>query len=408
MLFSLSFGADATIEVIKKVESLPTIAIEDASVSYDDTFQLTFFKSIVADLNVISLFNVDRYHRKTDFETSNVLVENNNMNYVLRYKMFKDDNGALNIKLHFFRNNEIVFKKTYRISKKSMYMFIAHSMAYDINKFMGEPSVAWMKRKVVFSRIVESKKSEIVISDYTLTYQRTIISGGFNVFPKWANKAQTEIYYTALDTFKPTLNHLDTRTKTITKVISSDGIMICSDVSSDSKKILLTMAINGQPDIYLYDLETKKAKRETRYSGIDVNGQFMGNNKMVFISSRLGYPNVFSKTFGKNDVEQMVYYGRSNAACSANKEYIVYKARESSDAFSKNTFNLHLISTETDSIRRLTATGNNEFPRFSKDGDAIVFIKNYKAQSAIGIIRLNYNKNYLFPLKYGKVQSMDW
>ena len=52
------------------------------------------------------------------------------------------------------------------------------------------------------------------------------------------------------------------------------------------------------------------------------------------------------------------------------------------------------------------ATGVNEFPRFSRDGDAILFIKNYKGQSAIGIIRLNYNKNYLFPLKYGKVQSM--
>jgi TolB protein len=63
---------------------------------------------------------------------------------------------------------------------------------------------------------------------------------------------------------------------------------------------------------------------------------------------------------------------------------------------------------KTDFIRRLTATGINEFPRFSKDGDAILFIKNYKNQSSIGIIRLNHNKNYLFPLKYGRVQSMDW
>lgn len=104
----------------------------------------------------------------------------------------------------------------------------------------------------------------------------------------------------------------------------------------------------------------------------------------------------------------MVYYGKSNVACSAHGEYIVYKARETSHAFAKNTFNLHLISTKTDFIRRLTATGVNEFPRFSKDGDAILFIKNYKSQSSIGIIRLNHNKNYLFPLKYGKVQAMDW
>jgi len=168
------------------------------------------------------------------------------------------------------------------------------------------------------------------------------------------------------------------------------------------------MARNGQPDIYIYDVETKELQRETKYSGIDVNGQFMGDDKIVFISSRLGYPNVFFKTIGALDVEQMVYYGKSNAACSAHKEYVVYKARESSDSFAKNTFNLHLISTKTDSIRRLTATGVNEFPRFSVDGDAIIFIKNYQSQSALGIIRLNHNKNYLFPLKYGKIQAMDW
>ena len=408
MLFSLMFGADATIEVIKKADSLPTIGIEDSSIDYDERFRLIFFKSIVADLNVISLFNVDRAHRVVNFDAQTVVSANKDMSYVIRYKMFEDDNHALNIELKLIQNDSIMINKTYRISKKSMYMFISHSIAYDINKFMGEPSVEWMKRKVVFSRMIDSKKSEIVIADYTLTYQSIVIRGGFNIFPKWANKSQSEIYYSSLDGFKPTLKHLNLRTAKISNVISSDGIMICSDVSRDSKKLLLTMARDGQPDIYLYDVESKKLTRETRYSGIDVNGQFMGDDKIVFISSRLGYPNVFSKTLGDSDVEQMVYYGRSNAACSANKEYVVYKARESSKSFAKNTFNLHLISTKTDSIRRLTATGVNEYPRFSIDGDAIIFIKNYKSQSAIGIIRLHHNKNYLFPLKYGKIQAMDW
>jgi len=408
MLVGLMFANDATIEVIKKVDSLPSLAVEDASISYDDTFKLRFFKSIVADLNVISLFNVDRHHRSTHYNDTTVLVENKDKHYVLRYKMFEDDNGALNIVMKLMNDSNEVFSKNYKVSRKDIYMFVSHAMAYDINDFMGEPSVAWMKRKVIFSRIVAPKRTEIVIADYTLAYQHTILKGGFNVFPKWANNAQNAFYYSSLDGKKPTLKHLDIKTSKIKSIISSDGMMICSDVSSDSKKLLLTMARNGQPDIYTYNVDTKKYKRETRFGGIDVNAQFMNKNKIVFISSRLGYPNVFSKRLDTNEIEQMVYYGRSNSACSARGEYIVYKARESSNAFSKNTFNLHLISTKTDFIRRLTATGVNEFPRFSKDGDAILFIKNYKGQSSIGIIRLNHNKNYLFPLKYGKLQAMDW
>ena len=408
MLFSLSYAEDSTIEVIKRVDSLPSMAVEDSSISYDDTFKMRFFKSIVADLNVISIFNVDRHYRETHFNDTNVVVNNKDMNYVLRYKMFEDDNGALNIGIKLFKENEIVLSKNYKVNRQDIYMFISHAIAYDINEYMGEPSVAWMKRKVIFSRIVAPRKSEIVIADYTLTYQHTIVNGGFNVFPKWANKSQNSFYYTALDAKVPTLKHVDIKTAKVTTVISSDGMMICSDVSDDGKTLLLTMAKDGQPDVYSYKVATKRYTKETRYNGIDVNAQFMSKDKVVFISDRLGYPNVFSKRLGSSEVEQMIYYGKSNSACSAHGEYIVYKARESSNAFSNNTFNLHLISTKTDFIRRLTATGVNEFPRFSKDGDAIIFIKNYMAQSSIGIIRLNHNKNYLFPLKYGKVQSMDW
>ena len=404
---NIAYAGNATIEVIKKADSLPTIAIEDASISYTDTFKLQFFKSLVADLNVISLFNVDRHYRYINYNNTDVLVANKDMNYVLRYKMFEDDNAALNVQVKLLNDNEEVFSKKYRVSKKNIYMFVSHAIAFDINEFMGAPSVSWMKRKVIFSRVVAPRKTEIVIADYTLSYQYTVLKGGFNIFPKWATNDQNGFYYSSLDD-KPTLKYVDIKAGKIKSIVSSDGMIVCSDVSCDGKTLLLTMALNGQPDIYSYSLEKKTYKRLTFYNGIDVNGQFLGGDKIVFISSRLGYPNVFSKQLSTNDVEQMVYYGKSNSACSVHGEYIVYKARESSHAFSKNTFNLHLISTKTDFIRRLTAVGINEFPRFSQDGDAIIFIKNYKAQSAIGIIRLNHNKNYLFPLKYGRIQSMDW
>ncbi len=402
------FASDATIEVIKKVESLPSIAVEDASVSYDDTFRLQFFKAVVADLNVISLFNVDRYHRVTEYDAKRVLVENKDKNYVLRYQMYEDDSEALNVTMKLIEDDAEVYSKSYKVKKKNIYMFIAHAMAYDINEYMGEPSVEWMKKKVIFARIVAPKKSEIVIADYTLSYQHTIVKGGFNLFPKWATKEQRSFYYTSLDGLKPTLKYVDIRTAKVKSMMSSDGMLVCSDVSRDGRTLLLTMAKHGQPDIYTYNLDTKKFRRETKYGGIDVNAQFMGKDKIIFISGRLGYPNVFSKSLVTDEIEQLVYYGRSNSACSSHGEYVVYKARETSNAFEANTFNLHLISMKTDFIRRLTATGVNEFPRFSDDGDAILFIKNYKNQSAIGIIRLNHNKNYLFPLKYGRVQSMDW
>lgn len=405
---TLLFSSDATIEVVKKVDSLPSFAVEDSSVEYDDTFKMKFFKMLVSDLNVLSIFNVDKNYRLVNFDASNVAVENKDMHYVLRYKITKGSDGSFGVKVKLFSKNSVVLTKEYSVNNQRIFMFAAHSIAYDINGFMGEAPVEWMKRKVIFSKMVSPQKSQIVISDYTLSYQHTIVSGGFNTFPKWANKEQSAFYYTSLDGAIPVLKHLDVTTGKISVIKSSDGMMICSDVSDDGSKLLLSMAPKGQPDVYLYDVKTKNLKQLTNYGGIDVNGQFMDNGKVAFVSDRAGNPNVFMLDINSGLVEQLVHYGKNNSACSAHGKYIVYKARESSEMFAHNTFNLHLISTQTDFIRRLTAVGVNEFPKFSIDGDAIIFIKYYQGQSSIGIIRINHNKNFLFPLEGGKVQSIDW
>ncbi len=407
LFFFQVWASDATIEVIKKVDSLPAMAIEVGSDIPDSPLNKKFSKALISDMNVLSLFNVERTAEAVDFDESKVSRNNAKRDYVLRFRILTEDNGyVMQIKL--YEHGSVILQKRYSIANEDLAIFVVHTIAYDVNSALGEPPVEWMKKKVVISRLTSSNTSEIVITDYTLTYQHVIIKGGLNVFPQWANERQDALYYTSLTTLKPTLFRIDTKTGQKRKIMESDGMMVCSDVSDDGEKLLLTMAPNGQPDIYLYEVRTGKYRQLTFYSGIDVSGQFMDDESIVFISNRMGYPNVFSKKIDSKSVEQLVYYGKSNVACSAHNEYIVYKSRETSNAFSANTFNLHLISTKTDFIRRLTATGVNEFPRFSKDGGAILFIKNYQNQSSIGIVRLAYNKNYLFPLKMGKIQSLDW
>lgn len=412
LLLSLTvFAADATIEVIKKVDKLPSISVEDASVDYKETLSKKFFKVLVSDLNVLSIFNVYDNYNYNSYDADDVSADNAKRDYVLRYRLREDDEGNLNCdyKLLSSVDSKVLREKNFRIKKENLYVFLIHNLATDINDFIGAEPVEWMKSYVLIARLTAPNESEIVISDYTLTYQHVIVKGGLNVFPHWADKEQSSFYYSVLDAKKPTLYKLDRRTGVSKKILESDGMMVCSDVSRDGKKLLVTMAPQGQPDIYLYETESKKLQKLTNYSGIDVGGQFLEDeSEIAFVSNRLGYPNVFSKKIGSSGVQQMVYYGKSNVALAAHKNYIVYKSRESSNEFSHNTFNLHLISTRSDFIRRLTATGKNEFPRFSDNGDSIVFIKNYKAESSVGIIRLKQNKSFLFPLKIGKIQSIDW
>lgn len=408
------FAYDATVEIVKKMDKLPRIVFQDASLNTTDlNFRKKFHKILAGDLRVSAHFEVINDYLQSSYEGS---LEENFMNkyktdLILRYQLSFEYDGSIyaRVKLLNTSSGKVSFEKLYKISKLQRYPFLAHKIAIDINNEIGAPSIKWMEQFVIFSKYTSSKESEIVISDYTLSFQKTVIKGGLNVFPKWANQEQDAFYYTSYNTSKPTLYKVSVSSGKRQRIISGNGMLVCSDVSHDGKKLLLTMAPKDQADIFLYDVRTKALEKLTKYSGIDVNGNFIDNDKrIVFVSDRLGYPNIFAKNIGSNNVEQMVYHGKNNNSCSALDKYIVYSSRESDSEFGSKTFNLYLISTQTDYIRQLTATGKNLYPRFANDKETILFIKHYGNQSALGVIRLNANKSYHFPLKVGKIQSIDW
>ena len=409
------FGYDATIDIVKKGDKPPKILVQDAtSEQFENKYiEKKIFKLLVADLKISANFIVDDRYIKSSYDGD--FKENFQSdlmpNLIARYKLENQDDHLVGyIKLINAKNATTMYEGVYKISNKTRYPFLAHKMAIDINNKLGLPSIDWMKRVVVFAKYTGRRESDIVISDYTLTYQKTIVTGGLNIFPKWANKEQSAFYYSSYNNTIPTLYRVDLIKGKRVKIVSSRGMLVCSDVSKDGTKLILTMAPNDQPDIYLYNLSSKEKKRLTKFRGIDVSGNFIDNEtRVAFVSDRLGYPNIFAKNLDINaPVEQLVYQGRNNNSFSAYDNYIVFSRREGDSEFGKNSFNLYLISTKTEYIRQLTATGKNYFPRFANSGETIMFIKNYQRQSAIGIVRLYSNKSFLFPLKVGKIQSLDW
>jgi len=409
---NMLYALDATMEIIKNKSNLPTISI---ILSTDSDITNKVYKGLLSlvekDLQVSGHFNnsnviiENMYEMAPDF----LLLKDNGIDLYLILQVKKNDNGLIvNTKLYDVNTNNLVMSKAYSTSSIARYPFLSHKIAIDTNKYLKAPSIDWMDRFVIFSRYIDSKTSEIVVSDYTLTYQKIVVKGGLNIFPKWANKEQDSFYYTSYRGLRPALIKQNLYTSESTKLLTSDGMIVCSDVSKDGKKLVLTMAPNSQPDIYIYNTETKLKTRITKYNGIDVGGSFVENDsKIVFVSDRLKSPNIFAKKIGSKGVERLIYHGKNNSQCSTYNDYIVYASRETDNEFGDNVFNLYLISTYSDYVRRLTTNGRNQFPKFSSNGESILFIKN-DGKSYLGIIRLNYNKSFLFPLKSGKLQSIDW
>ncbi len=405
---------DSTIQIVKNLEKHPRLVVADAgNLGVKDKTKRKLLKLLIGDLKVSAYFNVDESYVKMDYMNNDGMatLANSGVEIIAKIKVEKEQTGKLlaSVKLINAKNGDLLYEKFYSISKSNRYPFLAHNIAIDVNNYFGAPSISWMKNYIIFARYTSSGESEILVADYTLTFKKKIISGGLNVFPKWANSKQDSFYYTSYNGLHPTLYLVNVYTGNKTKIASSPGMIVCSDVSKDGSKLLITMAPNDQPDIYLFDVASGSKKRLTTYKGIDVSGNFVDNDEnIVFVSERLGYPNIFQKSIGGGSVEQMIYHGKNNSSCSSFGKYIVYSSRESKNSFGKNIFNLYLISTQTDFIRKLTTNGKNMYPRFADDGETVIFIKYIGNKSALGVLRLNANKSFLFPLNAGKIQSIDW
>ena len=404
------FSADATIDVINKGLVLPKIIVQDATKGFaNKAMQDKFFKIVIEDLKVGSAFEVSDKYYTSGFDDSAIINADERADLIYRYSLTQLGN-KLNLKFKIInvKTKQIRYNNEYTQSADK-FVFLAHKSMVDMARNLNLSPVDWMDKSIIFSQYTSPGKSNIVVADYTLTYQKVIVRGGLNIFPKWANEDQSAFYYTSYVNSIPTLYKFNLNNMHKTKITQSNGMIAASDVSKDGNKILLTMAPNDQSDIYLYDTVNIKFTRVTTFSGIDVNGNFIDNDsRVVFVSDRLGYPNIFATSVDGGAVEQMVFHGKNNNSISTFKNYIVYSSRESVNEYAQKTFNLYLISTKSDYIRQLTAGGINTYPRFSSDGGSIIFIKNLDGNSAVGIIRVNENRIFQFPLKIGKLQSIDW
>ena len=407
------FAVDASMEIIKKSDNLPKIEISVASDSANVEYINKIKKLLIQDLLVSGHFEAMSSNEKINFSSNpNMLgLKNRGVDLFLNLSIRESSFGGLNLNIKLFDNNlmQLILEKTISSSQLDRYPFVAHRAAIVINKHLNAPSIDWMDKFVVFSVYKDAKEANIVIGDYTLTFQKTIIKGGLNIFPKWANDKQDSFYYTTYRGSSPQLIKYNLYTRKVDYIMKSEGMIVCSDVNKDGSKLLITASPEGQPDIYLYDTKNKRKERLTNYKGIDVGAHFVENDsKIVFVSDRLNHPNIFAKKINGRGVERLVYHGRNNSSATTFDNYVVYSSRETQNEFTDNTFNLYLISLKSDFIRRLTTNGVNQFPKFSNDGESVLFIKNYQNKSNVGIIRLNYNKSFLFPLTSGKLQSIDW
>lgn len=396
-------GFDAELSIEKDVDSKATLSLVEDTASRGSTANhAKMFNLLLTDLKMSGHFNVDQALSHASFDDGMLPVELHDREYLLKYS-YGTSGTNLRVKLVRVSDNTVVFQNNYTVNIAGRYPFLSHNAIVEINNVLGYDDISWMKRNILFSKYAGSRKSEVWIADYTLSFASVLVRGGLNLFPKWANPTQSAFYYTSYNGAFPTLYKVDMNSGSRKKIVSSEGMLVASDVSQNGSKILLTMAPNGQPDIYEYAVNSGSKKRLTTFSGIDVNGKYLGDeSRIAFVSDRVGGANIYTKSIGSSSVSKAAHHGSNNSSCDASGENILYSVREG------NANNIYLGSVNSSYIRPLTSNGSNQLPRFSVDGKVILYIKQSGGGNSIGYMNLATKQSALFNMQSGKIQSIDW
>jgi len=244
LLLSINFftssllAVDATLKIEKDVDQRVRIALEDGSPNQNSKV----FDILLSDLKLSGHFLPDTTHHQGDVSSDFLLPTLKSQEYILKYSLSQASGTQLLVRLLKGSDGSQIFKKSYSIPTTDKMPFLLHKAVSDINDILQYPDISWINRYVVYAVYTTTGRSEIRLADYTFNYKKTIIRGGLNLFPKWADEKQQSVYYTSYRGVVPALYKLNIYSGSKEEIISSEGMMVCSDVSKDGSKLLLTMA----------------------------------------------------------------------------------------------------------------------------------------------------------------------
>lgn len=303
---------------------------------------------------------------------------------------------------------------------------IAHTFAYDFVKAVtGKPSMFKSQIVVTIDGGAQTNR-EVYISDWDghsaapVTSHKTI-----TVSPAWSKNGDY-IAYTAFVKRKigngvakrnPDLFVYELKTKRRWLVSYRDGLNTGAEFMNDNKNILLTLSQRGSADIYKMSLDGKIITPITRGPGAAMNVEpavSPDGNTIAFSSDRSGKPMIYTMSNAGTNIKRHTFAGHYNSTptWSPDGKKLAFAGFDKD----KGNFDIFVMNLDGSGLLRLSSArktngkwSNNEDPAFSPDGRHILFISDRTGTKQIYLVnidgsnerRITYDAKFYSKPKWG-------
>ena len=293
-------------------------------------------------------------------------------------------NGQIEITARLFsvRSLESAFGVVYSGSNRNVRLY-AHQLSDELHRHQrGLTGVARTRIAFVTDRYSESvlglvdnrQVKEVVFADYDGTnVRRVTVSRSINTNPAWSPDGRSIAYTSWLSGFPEVLvSYLYEGRMTRPANGNADDHNFLPAFSSDGSQIVFMSNRDGNPDLYVVNADgTGEVRRLTNHPAIDVSPTWSPNGQQIaFASHRTGAPQIYVIGADGTGLRRLTYesYCDRPTWSSAPFNEIAYSSKTGPG------HDIKVLDLATNEVRQLTyGLGSNESPSYAPNGRHVAF-----------------------------------
>lgn len=289
------------------------------------------------------------------------VVQNDEDNYTLQFQLFD-----------VFGRRQLVGFRMPRVTKATM-RGAAHRAADMIyEKLTGIKGVFGTRVAYVTARQQGDERTySLIVSDQDGFNEHTIMESNDPIMsPAWSPDSR-QLAYVSFEGSKASIFVQTLRTGNRFNVSSKPGINGAPSFSPDGRKLVVTLGgVDGNLDIYVLDINTRRTTRLTTHRAIDTEGTWSPDGQYIyFTSDRSGGPQVYRISASGGSPERVTFEGSYNArprlSPDGNKLAMVHNDR--------GNYRIAVMDLERKDVLVLSTGRQDESPSFAPNSDILIY-----------------------------------